>query len=152
MKAATVNKLILFLKVFIFNLLATVSLFAHAEYYQVYNAPEPSELCIYCQHPHRTLHHQRHRVAHHKSYHRSYGIYVYRAKKVHPACACSTVWTLGYCNCCPAQVRKPRTQWGDYVVFSSKPVDMYRNTQDEAPGIDEDQRTTDDKSPDLELN
>jgi hypothetical protein len=156
MKNTIRNKLFLPVKLCIFSLLATAFLPAHAEYYLVYATPEFDDLCVSCQH---TTHHKKHQVSHKKAstthhtvHHRHYkrsGLYVYYPNCPPTRAGCEDLWTCYH----PNQVR---SQWGDYIVFTSKPIDRRHGLPDE-PYEDEtsynpDMSTADDSRPDLEIN
>lgn len=160
MKNRIRNKLFLLLKLCIFNILATASLLAHAEYYMVYASPEPSELCTFCQGSPHHISAKHHKVAHkktysahaHHRYHNRSGLYVYYPGNQRPTCPCNEVWTLDYCQCC-AHPNHVRSQWGDYVVFSTRPADTRHGIYEEAEtSYNPDMSTTDDGRGDLEIN
>ena len=160
MKIKIRNKLFSLLKLCIFNVLATVSLHAYAEYYLVYSAPEPSDQCTFCQSkahktpskPRAIVSKKPHSVHAHHKYHSRGGLYVYYPGNLRPACPCNEVWTNAYCQCCP-HPNRVRTQWGDYVVFSSGPADRTSGIPDEEESsYNPDMTTTDDGGSDLEIN
>lgn len=144
------NKLNFALKLFIFMLLALTSLHAHAEYYLVYSTPDNYDLCANCQPPpHHKTSHRKSRHGHHH-YHRKTGLSVYYPVAL--SCPCNSVWTLDFCACCP-HPNRVRSQWGDYVVFSSRPADRrYGLTEEDEGGYNPDFSTSDDGYADLEVN
>jgi len=148
------STLFLLLKLFIFNLLAVLSLQVHAEYYLTYSSPDFYDMCSNCQSVHRHVHHKKtthvvhHRVHHYRS---RGGLYVYYPILM-AGCSCSSFWPLDYCPCC-SPPNRVRSQWGDYVVFTSRPADhTYGFTEEDESSYNPDLSTMDDGRPDLEVN
>lgn len=139
------------IKLFIFIMLALIPDLVHAEYYLVYYGAEWSDQCFFCQ-SHvkkstRAKHHKHHKQ--HKHHHRLSGLYVYYPNYLLP-CPCGDIWNLNYCGCCPKHF--PRA-WGDYVVFSTKPTDIIKNTfHEEESSYNPDTSTDDDGLPDMEVD
>lgn len=152
--------LFLLLKFCLFSLLATVSLYAHAEYYLVYSTPDFYNLCTNCQSVHHSHKHKKvaktqyvvNKRIRHVSHHGrgGGGLYVYYPAR--RSCPCNNSWTLDVCQCCP-QPNRVHSQWGDYVVFSSRPADRtYGVEQEEESSYNPDLSTADDGGADLEIN
>lgn len=146
------------LKLALFSFFIAMSSYAYAEYYLVYSSPDYYNSCFHCavhtHHKHR-VHHKKTSVTHHKhTVHHHYpnrgGLYVYYPV-VSDCSPCSEVWTLGFCNCCP-NPNRVHTQWGDYVVFSSRPASRQGIMEEKEVNYSPDLSTADDYRADLEVN
>ncbi len=145
------NKLSWVIILLIFNFLALLPFQAVAEYYLVYSSPDFYDLCSNCQptHSHHSHKAKKTRHVHYRS-HRRTGLYVYYT--VMQVCPCNNIWTLEFCSCCP-HPNHVRSQWGDYVVFTTKPADRTHGIwEEQESSYNPDFATGDDGYADLLVN
>jgi|GEM_PF-7061678 len=154
MRNTTRNKLFLLLKCYLFSTLAAFSVQACAEYDLVYSSPDKTNLCISChKKPTKFKKYVSKKFSKHRSDHRyARRSSLYVSYPVVSTCPCNDSWNLNFCQCCP-QPNRVRTQWGDYVVFSSRPADRrYGIHEEEENSYNPDMSTVDDSGADLEIN
>jgi len=133
------NKLFLLVKLCIFTILAMAPLLTYAEYYLVYSTSEYNDLCVNC---HTSSHKQHHRPQAKRSPHHHY--------RSHHFGSLSVSYPI-ICHCC-SQPHFVRSQWGDYVVFTSRPADRRHGIPETTYSYSPDLRTADDRHADLEIN
>ncbi|HSW71477.1 MAG TPA: hypothetical protein VLH77_05810 [Gammaproteobacteria bacterium] len=137
-----IKKLFLLLKLCVFNILVLLSCHAYAEYYLVYSTPDYYNLCDNCRgsYAHR---HRSHRIVKKSSH------VAHRVR--HMSGGLSVSYPLTCLCCSPSRVA--RSQWGDYVVFTTRPADKrYGIPEEERPTYNPDLSTADDGRADLEIN